>query len=77
MEGRMNCKDYIRLLSRHLLLYMGSSYVFMDDNAPCHQSQAVIRWILSVSKLLAGTVYICDRLCEKVHVPKTTLLRKL
>ena len=20
-------------------------YVFMDDNAPCHQSQAVIRWI--------------------------------
>ena len=45
MEGRMNGKDYSRLLSRHLLPYMQSSYVFMDDNAPCHQSQAAIRWI--------------------------------
>ena len=36
MEGRMNGKDYSRLLSRHLLPYMQSSYVFMDDNAPCH-----------------------------------------
>ena len=31
MEGRMNGKDYSRLLSRHLLPYMQSSYVFMDD----------------------------------------------
>ena len=46
MEGRMNGKDYSRLLSRHLLPYMQSSYVFMDDNAPCHQSQAAIWWIL-------------------------------
>ena len=30
VEGRMNGKDYIRLLSRHLLPYI------MDDNAPCH-----------------------------------------
>ena len=30
MEGRMNGKDYIRLLSRHLLPYI------MDGNAPCH-----------------------------------------
>ena len=49
MEGRMNGKDYIRLLSRHLLpLYMqsmGSSYVLIDDKAPCHRSQTVIRWI--------------------------------
>ena len=38
VEGRMNGKDYIILLSL-LLPYtqsMGSSYVFMDDNAPCH-----------------------------------------
>ena len=42
MEGRMNGKDYSRLLSRNLLPYMQSSYVFMDDNAPCHQSQAAI-----------------------------------
>ena len=52
----MNGKDYSRLLSRHLLPYMQSSYVFMDDNAPCHQSQAAIRWIF---KLLAGTIYMC------------------
>ena len=37
MDGRMNGKDYSRLLSRHLLPYMQSSYVVMDDNAPCHQ----------------------------------------
>ena len=39
----MNGKDYIRLVSKHLLPYMqsmGSSVVFMDDNAPCHQSHA-------------------------------------
>ena len=50
VEGRMNGKDYIKIVSRHLLPYMqsmGSSYVFMDDNAPCHQSQAVIRWLHS------------------------------
>ena len=43
---RMNGKDYIRLVSKHLLPYMqsmGSSVVFMDDNAPCHQSRAVIQ----------------------------------
>ena len=43
-------KDYIKILSRHLLPYMqsmGSSYVFMDDNTPCHRSQAVIRWLKS------------------------------
>ena len=48
VEGRMNGKDCTSLLSRHLLPYMqsiGSSYVFMDDNAPCHRSQAVIRWM--------------------------------
>ena len=38
VEGRMNGKDYIRLLSRHLLPYMQSCV--MDDNAPCHLSQA-------------------------------------
>ena len=46
VEGRMNGNDYIRLLSRHLLPYMqsmGSRYVFMDNIAPCHRSQAVIR----------------------------------
>ena len=39
VEGRMNGKEYIRLLFGHLLSYMqsmGSIYVFMDDNAPCH-----------------------------------------
>ena len=39
VEGRMKGKDYIRLISRHLLLYMqsmGSSYVCMDGNASCH-----------------------------------------
>ena len=48
VEGRMNGKDYIRLLSRHLLPHMqsmGSSYVFIDDNAPCHRPQAAIRLI--------------------------------
>ena len=52
MEGRMNGTDYSRLLSIHLLPYMQSSYVFMDDNAPCGG-------FLSVSKLLAGTVDMC------------------
>ena len=50
VEGRMNGKDYIGLLSRHLLPYMQSMEsrcVFMDDNAPCHRSQAVIRWLKS------------------------------
>ena len=32
--------------------------MFMDDNAPCHQSQAVILGFLSVSKLLAGILYV-------------------
>ena len=41
----MNGKNYIRLLS--YMQSMGSSYVFMDDNAPCQQSQAVIRWLQS------------------------------
>ena len=59
MEGRMNGKDYSRLLFRHLLPYMQSSYVFMDDNAPCHQCQAAIRWIFKFFQTLAGTVYIC------------------
>ena len=42
VEGRMNGKDYIRPLSRHSQwdLY---SYVFMDGNAPCYRSQAVIQ----------------------------------
>ena len=43
-------KDYINILSRHLLCYMqsmGSSYVFMDDNTPCHRSQAVFWWLKS------------------------------
>ena len=52
MEGRMNGKDYSRLLSRHLLPYMQSSYVFMDDNAPCHQSQIAIRWIFKCFQTL-------------------------
>ena len=55
----MNGKDYSRLLSRHLLPYMQSSYVFMDDNAPCHQPQAAIRWIFKFFQTLAGTVYMC------------------
>ena len=52
MEGRMNGKDYSRLLFRQLLPYMQSSYVFMDGNAPCHQCQAAIRWIFKCFQTL-------------------------
>ena len=52
VEGIQKWKEerLIKILSRHLLPYMqsmGSSYVFMDDNTPCHRSQAVIRWLKS------------------------------
>ena len=50
VEGRMKGSDYIRLLSKHLLPYMrsmGSNYIFMDDNAPCHRSKAVLNWMQS------------------------------
>ena len=60
-DGRKNDgKDYSRLLSRHLLPYMQSSYVFMDDNAPCHQSQAAIRWIFKCFQTFGRyCIYIC------------------
>ena len=48
VEGRMNSKDYIRILSGKLLPYirsLGSNFVFMDDNAPCHRAHAVTRWM--------------------------------
>ena len=44
VDGRINGNVYVNFLSRHLLPYMqsiGSSYMFMDDNAPCHRSQVV------------------------------------
>lgn len=50
VEGRMCGKDYIQLLSTSLLPYMqsmGSDYVFMDDNAPCHRARAVRQWMSS------------------------------
>ena len=60
MEGRMNGKDYSKLLSRHLLPYMQSSYVFMDDNAPYHQSQAAIRWIFKCFQTFGRyCIYMC------------------
>ena len=50
VEGRMNGKDYIKLLSNSLLPYMrsmGPEYIFMDDNAPCHRAHAVSQWMAS------------------------------
>ena len=70
VEGRMNGKDYIRLLSRHLLPYMqsmGSSDVFMDDNAPCHLFQAVILWIFKCFQTF-GRYCIYIRLITRVSV---------
>ena len=67
MEGRMNGTDYSRLLSRYLLPYMQSSYVFMDDNAPCHQSQATIRWIFKCFQTF-GRYCIYVRVCIIVRM---------
>ena len=85
VDGRMNGKDYIIVLSRHLLPYMqsmGSSYVFMDDNAPCHQSQAVIWWIFKCFQTFGRyciykNVNECTTVCSLACYARSLSTRKM
>ena len=48
VDGRMKAIDYIQLLNTSLLPYMssmGSTFQFMDDNAPCHRTKTVANWM--------------------------------
>jgi len=62
VEGRMNGRDYIQLLSRHLLPHvqsLGPGFIYIFLYLYFYQKTKVFR---HCSKLLAGTVYVTSSL---------------
>ncbi|GFV37067.1 hypothetical protein TNCV_2382141 [Trichonephila clavipes] len=50
VSGTMKTKDYIEILQNTLLpnvrdLFGNQSWIFQDDNAPCHRAKVVQKWL--------------------------------
>ena len=48
IEETLNSEAYIELLKEHLIheiRAVGDNVVFMQDNAPCHKSKAVVEFL--------------------------------
>ncbi|GFT20865.1 transposable element Tcb1 transposase [Trichonephila clavipes] len=50
LSGTVNALDYIEILQNKLLLFARDrfgnlSWIFQDDNAPCHRAKVVQKWL--------------------------------
>ncbi|GFW94663.1 hypothetical protein TNCV_4247031 [Trichonephila clavipes] len=50
VSGTVKAMDYIGILQNKLLptardLLGGQSWIFLDDNAPCHRAKVVQKWL--------------------------------